>query len=720
MKIRNLFCYGLTLLIIGGFSSCSQDETIEQTDNVLVPMTFTAGASKTRTQLVNGNAVYWTSGDNISVLDGNMGKNYKFSTTGSGMIAYFEGEAPNSDTYYAVYPYTANTFYIPYYQTISALSLSAQQQAVDGTFDTNLNLSWASTTSNDMMFQFHNISSLVKFKLTGDLLSEIKTVTLTDNGTTGLAYEEFEWNIENGTMGTRTKSPSPTITLNAPNNGFKSNTDYYFTFIPSQEVFQKGLTLAFCNADGQVLMTKTTNHAIETTSGKIYNIGSFEIKNEPEEGYEDVDGTWEIYNAKGLQAWADRINSGETYINAKLMKDIDLSNMEWKPVGSYENPYLGIFEGNSKKISGLTINYENKYTGLFAAIGKGSIVRNLTLTDININTQEGNAGSLAGFCCGTIENVNINNAEITGYTIGGVVGTLGSGQGETGIITGGTIDGNIILNGYSKSQYSAMRAGGVAGYVAYYGTTIQDVIVNADFTFTHQSADNRPFAAVGLIAGHLSLANIYHCQVILHKNVEVQAKYIGGIVGEAGQIGTIYGSSIVTGNRTPVSLISTRTDPYCNMGGIAGKMGYSSSITGCYASGVWLKGMSEDYNYIGGIISQMDDNCTIKACYFKGQIIKQEGSYYNKLGAILAIGPHVQFEECCWMSSTVGLNGTGETSSNIPAIGEVTDENQWNAYKDKMNKVLSKQPGDDRYQYEENSGENKDNVPLIIHKETMK
>lgn len=386
MKNKILFSI-LTILTTGIISSCSQDEIIKESDNcVLIPMTFTAGISKTRTQLINENQVNWTSGDEISVIDDNTNKNYKFSTMNDGLIASFKGKAPEANAYYAVYPYMENAFYIPYYKTLSALSLSHIQQAVDGTFDTKLNISWATTKSDNMLFQFKNITSLLKFKLSGNMLSEIKSVKLTDNKGTGLAYEEFEWDIENEEIGSKIKSPSSSIQLTAPADGFKSNVSYYFTFIPNKTVFNDGLTLTFCNARGEIVMEKSTNHTINTASGVIYNLGTFEIKDEPENGYIDIDGTWEIYNEKGLQAWADRINNGESYINAKLIKDIDLTGIDWQPVGSLENPYLGIFDGNYKSISGLNINTEGKNVGFLAAIAKNSIVKNLTITNANVKS----------------------------------------------------------------------------------------------------------------------------------------------------------------------------------------------------------------------------------------------------------------------------------------------------------------------------------------------
>jgi len=62
----------------------------------------------------------------------------------------------------------------------------------------------------------------------------------------------------------------------------------------------------------------------------------------------DTENFIEISNATELQA----IEMDKSYI---LTADIDISDLEWVPLGTYLEPYLGIFDGDGYTISGLTI-----------------------------------------------------------------------------------------------------------------------------------------------------------------------------------------------------------------------------------------------------------------------------------------------------------------------------------------------------------------------------
>ena len=99
------------------------------------------------------------------------------------------------------------------------------------------------------------------------------------------------------------------------------------------------------------------------------------------------DGSYAVYTATGLQAWATEVENNPSQ-NCTLTADIDLTGTEWTPIQGY----AGTFDGNGKTIIGLTINQSaTDNIGLFTSIAEGGTVKNLTLDDVDI-TARSNVG----------------------------------------------------------------------------------------------------------------------------------------------------------------------------------------------------------------------------------------------------------------------------------------------------------------------------------------
>ncbi len=103
------------------------------------------------------------------------------------------------------------------------------------------------------------------------------------------------------------------------------------------------------------------------------------------------------------------IEMNKSYI---LTQNLDLSGLEWEPLGSYNQPYLGVFDGNNYTISNLSITQKNTdINGLFTFV-KGD-VKNLIISNFNIAYQTNNLsfiGGLAGIIEGSVENVKVSGA----------------------------------------------------------------------------------------------------------------------------------------------------------------------------------------------------------------------------------------------------------------------------------------------------------------------
>ncbi|MBR2467503.1 MAG: InlB B-repeat-containing protein [Clostridia bacterium] len=104
--------------------------------------------------------------------------------------------------------------------------------------------------------------------------------------------------------------------------------------------------------------------------------------------------------------------------NYYLTKDIDLNQVDFKPIGKENDPFVGVFMGNGFAIKNLTLRYENAenvVAGLFA-YNAGDIV-GVTLTNVEVvllNTKSAVAGMIAAYNSGTIYMCKINGAsEVT-------------------------------------------------------------------------------------------------------------------------------------------------------------------------------------------------------------------------------------------------------------------------------------------------------------------
>lgn len=185
-----------------------------------------------------------------------------------------------------------------------------------------------------------------------------------------------------------------------------------------------------------------------------------------------VDGAYQISNAGQLYWFAAVVNHGyeDTPINeasnGKLVNNITvntgvLSNGEltensdelltWLPIGSNSVPYTGSFDGANYTISGIYINGENNYVGLFGSVDKGAYIHDLTLTDSYIR-----GGSYAGGIAGKIYGTQIENCHSSATIYGNQ---------QVGGIAGISTDSSVKNSVNSGNLFAKHRVGGIVGYM---------------------------------------------------------------------------------------------------------------------------------------------------------------------------------------------------------------------------------------------------------------
>ena len=123
------------------------------------------------------------------------------------------------------------------------------------------------------------------------------------------------------------------------------------------------------------------------------------------------DGSYMVYNAKGLLAWNKAAQKDES-INCTLTADIDLTGKDWTQIGTWPG-YSGVFNGQGHRIKGL--NFSAATTELFGLLNHRGVIKNLQLIDVNLY---GSNGSAAGI-------VDQNEGQIIACSVTGNISAYG-------------------------------------------------------------------------------------------------------------------------------------------------------------------------------------------------------------------------------------------------------------------------------------------------------
>ena len=268
MKAKHIVLVAAALAL----AACGNEEIIENNESGStgkVHMTFTAGTPQTRTSLgEDGHAVNWTQGDLVAIYDGTETICKFEATEVEGSTATLEGEAAETDTYTAFYPYTDDGT-LTLDNTAITFTLPATQTAVAGGFAEGLNPSWAQATDGSKNLTFQNLCALAKFTVDAEGVTE---VTLTANQESDALSGELTYTIADGTL-TATGSASRSVTLTGT---FTKGKEYYFVVAPG--TLTGGITLNYMGEGGKTYV-KTTQKEVTFNAGRITYLGALDANN---------------------------------------------------------------------------------------------------------------------------------------------------------------------------------------------------------------------------------------------------------------------------------------------------------------------------------------------------------------------------------------------------------------------------------------------------------
>ncbi len=213
----------------------------------------------------------------------------------------------------------------------------------------------------------------------------------------------------------------------------------------------------------------------------------------PWDGSGTSDDPYQIWNANDLNV----VGANTTYYDScfKLMADIDLTGITYidAVIPYFTTAFTGVFDGNTNKITNLTIDTSGASTdnlGLFGYLDSSAVLKDLGIENLTITagTSSQSVGALVGTNAGTIKQCfaqgTITSGSASEY-IGGLIGRNGSliqnCYADVDVNTPGQYIGGLIgicystaLNCYASGHISGGSAvGGFAGY-AYFPTYIQN------------------------------------------------------------------------------------------------------------------------------------------------------------------------------------------------------------------------------------------------------
>ena len=329
--------------------------------------------------------------------------------------------------------------------------------------------------------------------------------------------------------------------------------------------------------------------AITPEAGKFYNITL-----DKDKGYtDDGQGNYTVTSAEGLKNIAKLVNEEwNLSIDITLTSDIDLSGIDWTPIGiDYNHRYAGTFDGNGKTITGLTVTTSDQYAGLFGCIGSGGTVQNVVLENVQINGAN-YVGGVAGWSYGKIENCSVS----------GSVSGSGSSS-DVGGVVGYQMGGSITGCSSSATVKGTQRAGGMAG-ATNSGASLTGCYATGDVTLV--SNDIGTCYAGGVVGNNGSSSTLKACYAwgSVTGSKSSGTVYVGGVTG-SNDLGTLTACYHAKG---------TVSGPDGTTGGVAGRnfkdsMFGGGIITACYwGDNGQTQGIGEDQVGTGGTTQVTDGN----------------------------------------------------------------------------------------------------------------
>ena len=362
-----------------------------------------------------------------------------------------------------------------------------------------------------------------------------------------------------------------------------------------------------------------------------------------------------IMTAEQLAKLATDVNGGTNYADVyfKLGADLDLNgeSKTWTPIGNYQYSFKGHFNGDGKVISnmkahGPTSNdQKNAYRALFG--NASGVIRNFTLENPDSNCYWGYVATAVAYSVGgTVKDITVTNPQVnvgntgTNNCIGGVIGYIENGTVSNCIVTGGTV----------TSRFD--NTGGIVGLAV--DTEISGCKVS-DMTIT--STRKYTGGIVGQIKYTDGTNSIRNCTVENSTiTITSTSASVGGIVGYG------YGHSAGKIIVELCSVTGGSVTAYNYAGGIMGQS-FWADIIGCCNYGSSVTATKTTKGYAGGILGYANNG----KCYscFSSAVIT--GSYPGAIIGEDKSGSECAYDKTLYSTNSTYSNTKGFTTEEIKA-----------------------------------------------------
>ncbi len=395
-----------------------------------------------------------------------------------------------------------------------------------------------------------------------------------------------------------------------------------------------------------------------------------------------------ITNAQQLSNIRNYLGEENVDLHFKIGQNIDLSNLNWEPIGNTTTAFHGKLHGGGYELQGLNIgqngNETYRYAGLFGAIKTGARIDSVRLVGGKIKTFESNSscsGAIAGVAqanttadgstlfeiiiTNCFSSIDFESFSLLNTEIGGMIGRAQA------IAPMGTTIRLIFENcrneGKIISHYSTSLLGGILGNNSSFDSA--DITLHfLNCSNTGEVGSPGDASYVGGILGNTFAENdasllfrgCYNTGNISGGRVE---SYTGGIIGYA----RLFCESAIVENCYSVANIHT-LDNY--VGGIAGDIltGDANNIrvNHCYVAG----SITGNAIYAGGIVGrsvESDADYVIENCAVILSSIENSSSSLGAAGRIVSISLGAELRNN-YALSNMTINGNTVSSSNAASV----------------------------------------------------
>ena len=325
------------------------------------------------------------------------------------------------------------------------------------------------------------------------------------------------------------------------------------------------------------------------------------------QGEGSINNPYLIYNSTDLIEINNELNA-----NYKMMADVDLTGIDFDPIGQENFAFTGTLDGNNHKITGLIINKNNlkikDNVGLFEVL-ENAVITNLTIENANI-TGDNNVGILAGKI---VKGANINNVKVSG--------SIEASNANNKVLE--IIPSNIKNPQNVATALEKITSVKYTDWLNYLNGTngqpldiisptvannIESAISNKSNALYNTTGINIYTGRVGGLVGYIDIyENDYDTNIInttADTNIKTDGIKIGGLIGKLYNEKTSK-QNLVVQNTTSSLIKNELNNDY--VGGFAGEI-VNDSVNSISIKDLNINGNITGNNYTGGIVGTITNN----------------------------------------------------------------------------------------------------------------